>query len=286
MVVYHTPENVVAPLCTLDQRFCAHVSNLHMGTWFSKIKRSESASRRDGEAVEAIYEGTLCREDLSKIDGRPHQGTCALADCDISFEQYNTSDVVEFAKLMRGEDTSVGDISIVFKDVNFIACHGRFIRELIKHIDSNNTELHRRLNDQKDKNLFIVKVGANHKTFYLIRHCARQYQGKWQSRITPDPVCVRTEDGSICDEAPFRAQIQFLCSKHQGTAMGVFSSCLRRASETAAVVLDEVRRSHVPDPPDQVLILPFCREHLNHLRNMDVLNNCKYRQELSTNCEG
>ena len=68
--------------------------------------------------------------------------------------------------------------------------------------------------------------------------------------------------------------------------MGVFSSCLRRASETAAVVLDEVRRSHVPDPPDQVLILPFCREHLNHLRNMDVLNNCKYREEFHTNCEG
>ena len=133
----------------------------------------------------------------------------------------------------------------------------------------------------KRNNLFIVGCTMPRgERLYLIRHCARQWQtgsGSWLGwlweRTTPDPRCARFEDGAMCSESPFRARIRSIVAAEAAARRGaptvrVYSSCMRRALETAEVVRDAV------GAPEPVRVLPFAREGTNFLGPFDVLNSC------------
>ena len=248
--------------------------------------------------VAVTYPGERCTEDLSIVEGdlkaAKGLGTSVLALCDVPLSDYDLSDEIKFLKLMLQPAPKYQKI---WKRVNFIACHGGFIRNVIHSLRTHiqNPHLTKTLLDIEPNNLFMVNVKSADRDFYLIRHCARQYQGKWESRVTADPACVRV-GGKICGEEAFRDKLTSVWETHlhEGDlqTVGVYSSCLRRASETAMVVLQALREHakeqmskvqdgknqvrKVQDGKNQVIVLPFCREKKNVLGHigMDVLNTC------------
>jgi len=102
-------------------------------------------------------------------------------------------------------------------------------------------------------------------------------------RTTRDPECVRDGDEKICSEDGFKLK------QHPELTVGLYSSCMRRATETASVIQDTLKNKYKKQP--DILILPFCREETNMLGaiGLDVLNTCvpdNMRRIMNTqNCE-
>ena len=154
-----------------------------------------------------------------------------------------------------------------------------------------------RLEEIEKNNLFIIHIPMSSldkkeiRNFYMIRHCRRQYQGtfslglrstprNWNERTEPDPQCVRVKDDQICNEEEFKGRIDTIMKEHPPEkTVGVFSSCMRRATETARVILEQVKKTAERSEravPEQVMVVPYCREQTNILGigGLDRLNTC------------
>lgn len=230
--------------------------------------------------IQLVWKGVRCERPLSHVDAR-RTVPFDVAGCQPTAD-YNTSHAARFAAFLETQTLS---------DVNFVAAHGGFIRALVRHLGGSLS-----FRTIKRNNLFIVGVSMPQgERVYLIRHCARQWQkgsGSWLGwlfeRTTPDPQCARF-DGAICSETAFRAQIRSILAAESAARRGkptvrVYSSCMRRALETAEVVRDVV------GTPEPVRVLPFAREETNFLGPFDVLNSCKAttmtRVESARDCGG
>lgn len=181
-------------------------------------------------------------------------------------------------------------------DVNFVATHGYFMRCVMTACGMDSRPAH-------VQNLMMLKVSVGDRCFVLVRHCTRQYQGNFlMERVTPDPGCARYgeegEEGQegvskICNEDAFRKSVRScvrdIASGRGGgrsTTVRVFSSCARRAVETAEVILASLKETEkggvalFASGPEVVLendfiqVLPFCREATNHLGHLDFMNPC------------
>lgn len=203
---------------------------------------------------------------------------------------YNSSIPSKFYALMQDGQ--------FWKDINFIVSHGKFMRRLVSLVtkdifkalkkDKTEEEIQKikkslekteeTLEKIKSNNLFIVKLNVNNKTFYMVRHCARKFQGMGllggeRSRKNGDPVCKRTSANKICNQATFENEIQSLMTEVHINTVGVFSSCMRRSTETAKVIADTIS-PFLKKNTLSVHVLPFCRETKNWLFIFDFLNNC------------
>lgn len=172
-------------------------------------------------------------------------------------------------------------------DVNFVATHGYFMRCVMTACGMDSRPAH-------VQNLMMLKVSVGNRCFVLVRHCTRQYQGNFlMERVTPDPGCARYgEEGEegvskICNEDAFRKSVRscvrdIASGRGRGgsTTVRVFSSCARRAVETAEVILASLKEEDADFSEEVVLadsaiqVLPFCREATNHLGHLDFMNPC------------
>lgn len=204
-------------------------------------------------------------------------------DSTLKLESYNESSPTQFLDYLISNHSQ-------FKAVNFIASHGKFIRMFVESVRQKNPALEldnivSGLERHQDNNLFILGFKIDSKQFYLVRHCFRIYQkenkflslGKWLTftkgeRNTPDPDCKKF-NGKICNEQEFKDNIKQLICRLIPVTVGVYSSCMNRATQTADVIVAALREIHI-DAGNHISVLPYAREHQNMLGDYDVLNQC------------
>lgn len=279
---------------------------------------------------------------------------------------YNNSNPANFVRFLENNISQ-------FKNVNFIASHGGFIRNLVHYLEeyrlrpARTSTGHRTqgggvgwpvlgataeqiLADSKTKknNLFIVHfvyvggMGTSYH-FYIIRHCTRIFQAQggqeyarlvtpspprqwartkkvqYGERNTPDPPCFYDEyNGTIQNELFFTNVIGKILEHHGGRMLpdlisehppadtsnsppqaftvGLYSSCMTRAKQTAEITLNAILKytlrhglvvngtrlsSSTESTRIKIFQLPFIKEKPNPLDRvgMDVLNNCQFNSK-------
>lgn len=89
-------------------------------------------------------------------------------------------------------------------------------------------------------------------------------------------------DGAICDQQAFMSTIGSIVKRHKGKWIGIYFSCLRRAIETALVVMDACRivfeNINLESYPmnKEVKVVPFIREETWKVigKYADRMNHC------------
>ena len=245
--------------------------------------------------------GSACTMGLTRVNNAEQYLAKVVPKPCYSKSEYNSSRVASFVASMREPH---------WEDINFVASHGGFIRRLAQYLQAGSKssashggvirrlvhylqaggetrdDLTVELNSAKRNNLFVLRIQQYGKVFYMIRHCARQFQNAGLfggERTTPDPKCARNDRMQICGEEDFKQRVRLIVAREtaeegdRSKRVGVYASCMRRAVETAHVVRealldeDKVRYSAL-----QVQIVPFCREGQNLLGLLggDLLNTC------------
>jgi len=135
--------------------------------WTSATKIDALSKFRGHSPIKLVHEGFVCGQDLRQVPSISTPTKSKALGCHAS-KEYNSSSVDKFITFMQQAKS--------WKDINFVAAQGGCIRKLV-------TTLTRRhhLNpvafiEHKRKNLFIVQIQLAGKIFFLVRHCARQYQ--------------------------------------------------------------------------------------------------------------
>ena len=147
-----------------------------------------------------------------------------------------------------------------------VVSHGGFLRALARLLAPDDAALHARLEAVRKRTLWILRATVGGAPVLLMRHCARADR----ARLFParDPACAR--DGAhVCRHAELRAALLRLVPR----GAEVYSSCLRRAVETAHAVIAALRDAgrEVNATPR---VLPFVREETNWLGPWDASNRC------------
>lgn len=262
-------------------------------------------------------------EDLSRVlqvSRIPKLPTLAIVDRFTErWPDVNSSDADKFLRLVcqetegtagraagaGGGTASATDDTVPWADINFIATHGYFMRRVMRACGSEGEAIDASLHYAP--NLLMLQIKACGRYYVLVRHCTRQYQGNfWMERVTVDPGCARDGDDNICDEEHLASSVRKCVEEiekervsevrgdHGTREVRVFSSCSRRAVETANVILASL------DTPDEattpragrevgvgggriIRVLPFCREETNILGSvgLDVMNTCSEQNFIS-----
>ena len=248
------------------------------------LKSSKSSNQPTSLKVSSI--GHMCNEKQNKSDEvsiLPRKPIGCIKNRNTK-QKYNSSNILEFEKEMNKS---------YWKHINFVVSHGNFIRKLVKHLTPTNTDITDTLKIHKLKNLFIVRIQKENKVFFIVRHCARQFQKYGifsREYFTADPHCAII-NGKICGQTEFEQKLKEILEQetrgknttHSSRTIGIYSSCLRRASETAEIISvtisallnetpNEFQTLKYTDPT--IGIVPFCREETNLLGRFDVLNKC------------
>lgn len=178
----------------------------------------------------------------------------------------DSSDALAFRRLMH-DDEYWGEVRSVF-----VVSHGGFIRELARLHGLGGVERHR--------NLFVVKLSAMGRDFYMVRHCTKVGQGEAWGWLTEDPPCATPVDEaeSICGESALRSWVTEWVRDRPGGPTSVYSSCLTRAAETAEVLLRILQGMGVDLVPDEVRVVPYVREKTNWLGPLDRANVCSMQR--------
>ena len=219
--------------------------------------------------ADLVWDGVRCRVVDPAVHNAPRPPQTLLApavlvDGAVPLADVDASSAERFLHFARARPD-------VWRPVNVVVCHGNFLRRLARQLAPADVALHQALRRVRQNHLYTLRATVVGRVFYFMRHCTRTDTGRALANAV-DPGCVRSS-GAVCgsDELEQTMREAWGLKGH----VAVFSSCLRRAVETAEAVLRVVRTlPHVRLTPEVVRVLPFVREVRNWFGPWDRSNAC------------